>query len=267
MPKIESYNQGVPSWTDLATTDQDGAKSFYSDLFGWSYEDNAIEDMGGIVYSMAVSDGSYAGAIFTQMDNEKEMGIPPHWNTYMTVEDVDTLATRVSENGGNLLAGPFDVFDAGRMIEVEDSTGAAIALWQAKEHIGAGVQNEHGSIEWCELLTNDPAKAIGFYEGLLGVGSETYPMAGGREYHVLTADGQGVAGVMQMPEHLSAQNVPPHWSVYFHVDDLEASLAKAKASGGQVVLEPMYIPEAERRIAFLMDAQGAGVGLMSPASE
>ena len=103
MPKIESYKQGTPSWTDLATTDQDAAKSFYSDLFGWTYEENVMEDMGGMSYSMAVSDGSYAGAIFTQMDDESRLGIPPHWNVYMTVEDVDELATRVSENGGNLL--------------------------------------------------------------------------------------------------------------------------------------------------------------------
>ena len=266
MPKIESYKQGTPSWTDLATTDQNAAKSFYSDLFGWSYEDNTMEDMGDMVYTMAVSDGSYAAAIFSQMGNEKEMGIPPHWNVYMTVKDVDELATHVSENGGSLLMDePFDVYDAGRMIVATDPTGAVIALWQKKNHIGAGVQSEHGSIAWCELLTGDPAKAIKFYEGLLGVKSETYPMGGGGEYHVLTVDGVGVAGVMQMPEHLTAMNVPPHWSTYFQVDDVDATLTKAKSHGAQVAMEPMDIPEAGRRIAFLMDPQGAGVGLMSPA--
>ena len=264
MPKIESYKQGTPSWTDLATTDQDAAKSFYSDLFGWTYEDNAMDDMGGMVYSMAVSDGSYAAAMFSQMDYEKEMGIPPHWNVYMTVEDVDALAPHVSKHGGNLLNEPFDVFDAGRMIAATDPTGAVIALWQAKQHIGAGVQGEHGSIAWCELLTSDPAKAIKFYEGLLGVGSETHPNVDGGEYHVLTLDGTGVAGVMRMPEHLAAQNIPSHWSVYFQVNDVEEALEKAKASGGQVVLQPMDIPDVGR-IAYFMDAQGAGVGLMSPA--
>lgn len=267
MPKIESYKQGTPSWTDLATTDQDAAKSFYSDLFGWTYEDNAMDDMGGMVYSMAVSDGSYAAAMFTQMDDEKQMGIPPHWNVYMTVENVDAIATRVAENGGTLITPePFDVYDAGRMIVAQDPTGAVIALWQKKNHIGAGVQGEHGSIAWCELLTGDPEKAIKFYEGLLGVKSETYPgMAEGENYHVLTAGGQEVAGVMQMPKHLSAQNVPPHWSLYFHVDDLESALDKVKAAGGQVVLEPMSVPDAGR-IAFFMDAQGAATGLMTPAA-
>ena len=266
MPKIESYKQGTPSWTDLATTDQNAAKRFYSDLFGWTYEDNAMEDMGGMVYSMAVSVDSYAGAIFSQMNDEKEMGIPPHWNVYMTVEDVDSLAPHVSEHDGSLLVDePFDVFDAGRMIVAADPTGAVIALWQAKQYIGAGVQSEHGAIAWCELLTGDPAKAMKFYEGLLGVESETHPMSGGGEYHLLTVDGVGVAGVMQMPDHLSAMNVPPHWSTYFQVDDVDAALDMAKSRGAQVAMEPMDIPEAERRIAFLIDPQGAGVGLMSPA--
>ncbi len=265
MPKIESYKQGTPSWTDLATTDPEAAKSFYADLFGWTYEDNAMEDMGGMVYSMAVLDGSYAGAIFNQMNDEKEMGIPPHWNVYMTVEDVDALAPQVSEHGGNLMTDPFDVFDAGRMTVATDPTGAVIALWQAKLHIGAGAQSENGSIAWCELLTEDPAKAIQFYKGLLGVESETYPMSGGGEYHLLMVDGAPVAGVMQMPEHLSAMNVPAHWSTYFQVEDVDAALEKVKASGGQVALEPMDVPEAGRRLAFFMDAQGAGAGLMSPA--
>ena len=264
MPKIENYKQGTPSWTDLATTDQDAAKAFYADMFGWSYEENVMEDMGGMSYSMAVSDGSYAGAIFSQMADERGMGIPSHWNVYMTVEDVDTIATQVSKHGGNLIAEPFNVFDAGRMLVASDPTGAVIALWQAVEHIGAGVQREHGSIAWSELLTSEPAKAIEFYKGLLGVGCETYPGIPDGEYHVLTVDGQGVAGVMQMPEHLSAQNIPPHWSVYFQVDDLDAALEKAKASGGHVALEPMEVPDMGR-IAFFLDAQGAGVGLMTPA--
>lgn len=266
MPKIESYKQGTPSWTDLATTDQDAAKRFYSDLFGWTYEDNAMDDMGGMVYSMAVSDGSYAAAMFTQMEDERQMGIPPHWNVYMTVEEVDAIATRVAENGGTLITPePFDVYDAGRMVVAQDPTGAIIALWQKKNHIGAGAQREHGSIAWCELLTSDPAAAIEFYKGLLGVDSMTTPgMGDADEYHLLTLNGEGVAGVMQMPEHLSAMNVPPHWEVYFFVDDLDEAVSKVKAGGGHIALEPMPIPEVGR-IAVFMDAQGAAVGLMSPS--
>ena len=51
------------------------------------------------------------------------------------------------------------------MIVATDPTGAVIALWQAKQHIGAGVQSEHGSIAWCELLTGDPREGYQVLRG------------------------------------------------------------------------------------------------------
>ena len=63
--KIESYKHGTPCWTDLSTTDQDGAKEFYSKIFGWEYQEIPMGD--DQVYSMATIDGSEAAAIFTQV--------------------------------------------------------------------------------------------------------------------------------------------------------------------------------------------------------
>ena len=37
MPKRDGYDHGVPSWADLATTDVDVAKDFYSQIFGWGW--------------------------------------------------------------------------------------------------------------------------------------------------------------------------------------------------------------------------------------
>src|SRR5947209_5706284 len=49
------YTPGTFSWTDLTTTDQDAAKTFYSGLFGWEAQDNPVGD--GVVYSMMMLDG------------------------------------------------------------------------------------------------------------------------------------------------------------------------------------------------------------------
>ena len=51
MGERTKYTPGTFSWTDLSTTDQDAAKTFYAALFGWTYEDNPVGD--GMVYSMA----------------------------------------------------------------------------------------------------------------------------------------------------------------------------------------------------------------------
>src|SRR5919112_6659252 len=113
MPERTSHKPGTLSWADLATSDQDGAKAFYGQLLGWEYDEQPIGE--GQTYSMAKLGGRSAAAISTQQEDESAAGIPPHWNVYVTVDDVDAVTGSVSEHGGNVLAGPFDVFDAGRM--------------------------------------------------------------------------------------------------------------------------------------------------------
>src|SRR3954453_1799173 len=98
MGERTSYTHGTFSWVENATTDQDGAKSFYSGLFGWDYEDNPVGD--GIVYSIAKLGGRSPAAVSPQMQDEISQGIPPHWNNYVTVDDVDAVSARVEELGG-----------------------------------------------------------------------------------------------------------------------------------------------------------------------
>ena len=153
--KIERHAPGAPCWVDLATTDQAAAKAFYGELFGWSYEDMPMDEAGQQRYSMASLDGSFAAAIFTQQEEQRQKGIPPCWNVHLTVEDVDATAGRVSELGGSLLMEPFNVFESGRMAMLSDPTGAVVALWQPRNHVGAGVKYEPGAMAWCEVMTTD----------------------------------------------------------------------------------------------------------------
>jgi predicted enzyme related to lactoylglutathione lyase len=106
MGERTSHPPGAFSWVDLQTDDLDRAKSFYGDLFEWQYEDIPIGD--GAVYSMAKIQGQSVAGLGVRQSDE----IPPHWNCYVTVEDVDASAARAAELGANVLAPPFDVFDA-----------------------------------------------------------------------------------------------------------------------------------------------------------
>ena len=167
MPKVESYAQGTPSWVDLSTSDQSAAKDFYATLFGWQYEDNDAGN--GMIYSMAQIGGSPAGAIAPQQPEEAQQGVPPHWNVYITVNDVDAVAERVPELGGNVLMAPMDVFDAGRMIVAQDSVGAVVMFWQPNQHIGAEVRDEHGALTWTLVMTTDKDATANFYSELLDI--------------------------------------------------------------------------------------------------
>src|SRR5918999_1191830 len=102
MGERSEHRPGTLSWADLSTTDPDGAKRFYGDLFGWQTEDLPT-GAGGPVYSMCRLNGSNVAAISAQQDQEREMGIPPHWNNYVTVESVDDTASRAGELGATVM--------------------------------------------------------------------------------------------------------------------------------------------------------------------
>ena len=263
--KIEKYEQGTPSWIDLSTTDVDGAKAFYSALFGWDYQDNPMGE--GQVYSMAQIDASAAGAMYAQQKEEAEMGLPPYWKVYITVDDVEAIAAKAPDLGATLMMEPMDVFSAGRMCVVQDPTGAVIQFWQAKEHIGCEVRHEHGALTWADLLTTDQNGAGKFYSELLNVtvANRGMPTPGGTPYHLIFVDGEAKCGIMTLPPNLVEMNVPSHWEVIFAVADASAVVEKTKSMGGKVFFGPEDMGEKIGIFAALQDPQGAVFGINQPA--
>lgn len=123
---------------------------------------------------------------------------------------------------------------------------------------------------WYELMTTDREAAKAFYRHVVGwQASEWAGKPGGQQPampYTLLGDGQAmVAGMMDIPEHLRAANVPPHWAGYVHADDVDATVAKAASLGGSVHVQPMDIPDVGR-FAVLADPTGAVFNVMKPAS-
>jgi uncharacterized protein len=260
MPKRTEYAQGTPNWVDLQTTDQSSAKQFYAALFGWSYDDQPMPG-GGAVYAMATLNGETVAAI-APMPPGAPAGMPPVWNTYLAVDDVDAALDKVTPAGGQVLMAAFDIGDTGRMAFVADPTGAAVGLWQAKQYIGASLVNEPGACIWNELITDRPDLALPFYEAVLGMTYSTMEMAPGQNYRVLKAGGADVGGCMEPP----MAGVPNHWHVYFAVVDADATAATAAAQGGQVPVGPLDIPSVGRS-AVLTDPQGAMFSVLTPVPQ
>jgi len=258
MPERTQYAPGTPSWTDLQTSDPVAAKSFYAALFGWEYDDRlAGHDADGneAVYSMATKNGKHVAAIASL----PMPGVPPHWNTYVTVADVDATAAQVPGAGGTVLMGPFDVVDAGRMAVIADPTGAMLCLWKAKDHIGASLVNEHGTLSWEEVMTPDVSAATAFYAKIFGW--EAVPVdAGGMDYTELKLDGRGIGGAMKLP----MPGMPPAWGIYFAVDDADKAAEVAAANGGTVLQPPTDIPPG--RMAVVADPAGAMFNIIKLAA-
>lgn len=260
MTTMQSYPNGVPSWIDLATPDPDASKAFYGELFGWTYEDEPT-DQPGSDYTMARRDGRSAAGMMKLSPEMAAAGMPPVWSSYVTVADADATVAKVGPAGGTVLQPPMDVMDAGRMAVLADQSGAVICCWQAKEHIGAEVVNEHGSLVWNELITPDPASVAGFYAEVFGWTSQTAPMPGGdyTVFHVAGGNESGIAGAMAPP----MPGMPAFWGVYFQVEDAAAIVDRARELGAQVLMDATAMPGVGT-LATMTDPQGAVFSVMTP---
>lgn len=262
MTTMTSYAHGVPSWLDLATPDPEAAKSFYGDLFGWTYRDEAT-DRPGIHYTMARSQGRTSAGMMLLSEQMQASGMPPCWSTYVTVDDLEATLATVEPAGGAIAQPAMDVMDAGRMAVIVDPSGASLCLWEARNHPGAEVVNEHGAFSWAELTTPDPAAVSDFYAAVLGWRAQPAPMPGVEYtlFHVDGADPNGIAGAMAPP----AEGLPASWGVYFTVDDVGATVARASELGADVLLAPTAMPGVGT-LATLRDPQGAAFSLMEPGA-
>ncbi|MGI9579143.1 MAG: VOC family protein [Microthrixaceae bacterium] len=261
MATVSSHVPGVPSWIDLATPDVDAAKAFYGELFGWSFDDRAT-DTDGVHYTMCNKGDKAAAGIMALSEQMAAAGMPPAWSTYVTVTDVEASLAKVEAAGGTVLQPAMEVMEDGRMAVVADPSGAVIAMWQPKAHIGAEVVNEHGALTWNELTTPDPAAVAGFYNAVFGWTTETAPMPEG-EYTLFLVDGgneQGIAGAMAPP-----MEMPNFWGIYIHSDDAAATAARAKERGAGVLMEATAM-EGVGTLATLTDPQGAMFSVMTPES-
>jgi len=124
----------------------------------------------------------------------------------------------------------------------------------------------HGKFYWNELMTDDVEKAKAFYAQLLGWSFTGMPIEGHQDatYTIALKGEEPVAGLVDKTLFVPAA-VPSHWFSYIAVDDVDVAVQVVEGNGGQVVRPPFDVPDVGR-IAIIMDATGAPLGLMTPAN-
>ena len=271
MPERDGYIPGVPCWVDTSQPDPEAAVDFYSSLFGWEFEDVVPPGSEG-QYFIARLHGGDVAAVGSIPESAPPMAM---WNTYVWVESAEETASKVRDAGGGVVMEPFDVMDAGRMAVFTDPEGAAFCVWQAKEHKGARVVNEPGSLNFNGLNTRDGEGARSFYGSVFGW--ETLALEGGAELWTLPGYGDylerdnpdlrkqvteagGPAGFEDVVASINPiaddqPGVPAHWNVTFAVDDADAIAEKTTELGGKVAVPPFDAPWV--RMTILTDPQGA----------
>jgi uncharacterized protein len=244
--RAANWPEGTPCWVDLGVDDFDRAKEFYSRLFTWEIEPGAAE-FGG--YTSATLDGRPVAGLAPKMDP----GQPTAWTTYLASDDLASTLGTMSEAGGTVVMDAMAVADFGTMALVSDPGGAMVGLWQGKSHTGFGLANEPGSVTWNENFSRAWRQNKDFYAAVFGW--EYGDMSGdGFEYATFSVAGRVAGGIGQIEPDMPAE-MPPHWSVYFKVADVDAAVAELQRLGGSVD-RPAWDTEFGR-IAAVADDQGA----------
>lgn len=265
------YQHGLFSWADVSAPDPAAASKFYVGLFGWEAEDQQGPD-GSYIYTMFRQDGKAVAGLGAQPQEMADQGIPPIWNSYVSVDDIDATVAKWTEAGGTVMVPTMDVMTSGRMAILVDPYGATLSLWQAGDHVGAEVFNKPGTLTWNELNTRNVDGAKEFYGKALGWTFE--PFEGSDPlYWLLTipakVQGDPVSednfngGILTMDESFP-EGTQPFWSVYFLVADTDAAAAKVVELGGRVMAPAMDTPAG--RIAVVSDPQGGSFLMISAAT-
>ena len=120
---------GQASWHELMTTDSEAAMKFYTEVFGW--QPSETMDMGEM--------GKYRmfnrphGMIGGMMNKPPQLThIPPNWQIYFLVPDIDAAAQRITANGGKVVNGPMEVPGGDQVLNALDPQGAAFSLHARK---------------------------------------------------------------------------------------------------------------------------------------
>jgi predicted enzyme related to lactoylglutathione lyase len=271
VPERDGYNPGVPCWVDASEPDPEAAVGFYSDLFGWEFEDVMPPRAPG-KYFIARLRGLDAAAV----------GSVPHaapqramWNTYIWVDSADETASKVRDAGGSVVIEPYDVMDSGRVAMFADPEGATFWVLQSNQHKGAQVVNKPGSLNFNGLNIRDVEGAKAFYGSVFGWrtlaldgGAEMWKLAGYGDFlerdnpdlRKQMAEADAPAGFEDVVATINPiaddqPDTPANWSVTFAVDDADATAAKATELGGKVIVPPFDAPWV--RMTIIGDPQGA----------
>jgi predicted enzyme related to lactoylglutathione lyase len=253
MPEFKEHAPGTFSYAELASADPETTGKFYTELFGWARTDQDMGEYG--VYTQFHLGGAITAAQYKLPADQQAAGVPAYWGQYVTVEDVAASAEKARQLGAEVVMGPMDVMEHGRMAVLKDPQGAVINLWQPLSHCGVGLLDDPGAMCWNELMTPDTDGAGKFYTNLFGWSTETLDMGEMGVYTMWTrGEGRPGGGMMAIKPEMGP--IPPHWLLYFAVPDTNAAHARALELGGKSLVAPTDIPTAGR-FAVLQDPVGA----------
>jgi uncharacterized protein len=255
MTTVASRLLGRPVWYELMTTDMAASDSFYKNVVGWSSAPFENSPNPYRVFKRA-GDVNVAGLL----DRPEGMNMPPFWSMYVAVPNLDDAVAHITRLGGSAMSPVIEVPTVGRIQMMRDPQGAAFYIIQpSSTEERPETDPEVGQGSWHELMTTDAEAALKFYSEVFGwQPSEALDMGPMGKYHMFNRPHGMIGGMMNKPPELA--NVPPFWTIYFRVPDINAAAERITANGGTITQGPMEVPGGDW-IVNAIDPQGASFAL------
>ena len=192
MPTRDRAPLGSPCWADLWTSDVDGSRAFYSELFGWEAQEPTRS-------SAATSCSPATGCRWpAPWATWVDMQANDTWKIYLDTDDITKTVAAATAEGAEIIAPAMPVADLGTQAVLIDPTGAHLGAWEPGTFPGFTVLGEHGAPSWFELLTRDYAAALDFYRSVFHWDLETVGDSDEFRYSMMqNPDAEGeLAGIM-----------------------------------------------------------------------
>jgi predicted enzyme related to lactoylglutathione lyase len=250
-PTLEQLT-GKFVWYDLFTHDMQATRTFYQELFGWTFTDT---DLANSRVKTINRDGvPIANAV--EIDREKKGGTESVWLGYISVPDVDKAVELIKMHKGTIYSEPKELPDRGRIAVVIDAQGAIFGVVHAPEGDPPDPDNINTFFIGSELWTTDMDRAITLYTELAGYELKIVEAGQDIQYHLLLRDDVPRAGVVK----ILWDDVKPNWIPYVAVTDVRATIGKAEALNGKLLIKPPK-EVRENPLAIIADPSGAVFGI------
>jgi uncharacterized protein len=254
-PPSTEHHVGKMVWADLVTPDLSVAERFYGDLLGWTFK---TMHTGKSDYAVALVDGRPVGGLF-----QKPIPAGEHrqsaWLTFIAVRDVDGAKQAALAHGAKVVADAKSYPLRGRQAVLSDPEGAVFAILASSSGDTPDYLAAPGEWIWSSLLSRNPGAEAAFYQQLFAYDVFDLASDDGLEHVILSSDDFARASVNAMPGDPARRH--PHWLNFIRVDHTLDMVAKVRALGGRVLVEP-HADRHGGQVAVVADPAGAPFGLM-----
>lgn len=239
-------------WFEHSSNSPAKARRFYEPLFNWNTESMPMgHERYLTIFNGSKGIGGYRNA---------PEGARSQWLAYLSVDDVDSSFAAALAAGARAIARPADHGPAGRSAHIADPCGAVLSLWKSTQGDRPDADaTAGGDWYWNELWTDDPIRALAFYQRVFGYGHDTMQMSAHGTYYLLKKDGVPRAGMIQSADRRALSM----WLPYVCVDDCDATAREARQLGGEVLSAPRDVHGVGRH-AVLADTLGAAIAVIRP---